>query len=745
MENGIGQHQAPRHYLSYLPQDNSGLADPQSEQVVQTISNDLAELLSSPIAEFWHIVATADSLIACLDSYLRFARRPFDEPHGFPSDAHLQLSRRVFATFSRLITTAGTSARSQNAQILYDRWLLDVPKLLDLAAIYGSDNAKLLQQLLQQVFKVQPQYARDVWDTGPTLTSNLQDVQETCQQAADGLKQDGRNARLLTGLSDGVQYMRDLCMTLCYFLQAYPSGAQLLLQGQASMVSQLTSLHDDLVPQMARAVTCASQHTQSPAAQALHHLRHLIPASQKLTHLLVSQACLQASPVPQLTRPPWGGGQAFNPAARGELLMAAVMAMAQPSQHTQGSATLLKALQGSFGLAAAAQSAIAKGIVQMDIDQQDYLGVLLGDPSSFGSEAGSSALAAAPAGQQSQQALQTYIGQIKEVMPNFGDGFLAAALQHFSYNSEQVIHTLLEGDLPPELKGLDPQMPLQAAGTTGTAGRGVAQPSSNGRTAASEAKWSDLAVAAAAADKPSSGGSNPTLSAQQAARRSAHKATSRMLDARSQAEKAAQLQFADAAQWEYEDEYDDSFDDLAPFGNDGIADAEGDDEGGTAHPGPFTRPGGAKPPGFPTPGRPPAGQQQQKGSKPSKQWVLDGRIYNYKKEGAVEVRSQAEAQQAVQAAADAIHGLGRGGNVPQALPQAAHAGAPGEGDGAHQGPSRDPQAATRGRGGGQRSGSQRGGSSNVQRDHRHKDMHKAAVANHHRKDRALRKQGGPAV
>jgi hypothetical protein len=69
----------------------------------------------------------------------------------------------------------------------------------------------------------------------------------------------------------------------------------------------------------------------------------------------------------------------------------------------------------------------------------------------------------------------------------------------------------------------------------------------------------------------------------------------------------------------------------------------------------------------------------------------------------------------------------------------------GEGDEAHQGTSRDPQAATRGRGGGQRGGAQRGGSNNVQRDHCHKDMHKAAVANHHRKDRALRKQGGPAV
>lgn len=48
-----------------------------------------------------------------------------------------------------------------------------------------------------------------------------------------------------------------------------------------------------------------------------------------------------------------------------------------------------------------------------------------------------------------------------------------------------------------------------------------------------------------------------------------------MLDARTAAEKAAQMQFADAAQWEYEDEYDDSYDDLAPFGNDGVADVEG--------------------------------------------------------------------------------------------------------------------------------------------------------------------------
>ena len=38
-----------------------------------------------------------------------------------------------------------------------------------------------------------------------------------------------------------------------------------------------------------------------------------------------------------------------------------------------------------------------QGTVQMDVDQQDYLGVLLGDPDGFGSSAGSQALKAAPA------------------------------------------------------------------------------------------------------------------------------------------------------------------------------------------------------------------------------------------------------------------------------------------------------------------------------------------------------------
>ena len=70
--------------------------------------------------------------------------------------------------------------------------------------------------------------------------------------------------------ADGAQYLRDTCITLCYFLQAYPPGSQLLLQGHP-IITHLTMLHDDLIPQMAKSVTAAAQHhhPQAPQVESL--------------------------------------------------------------------------------------------------------------------------------------------------------------------------------------------------------------------------------------------------------------------------------------------------------------------------------------------------------------------------------------------------------------------------------------------------------------------------------------------
>lgn len=61
-------------FLPYLPQDNAGLADAQAELVCEIINDEIAELLSHPASELWNAVANDNSLIACLDTYLRYSR-----------------------------------------------------------------------------------------------------------------------------------------------------------------------------------------------------------------------------------------------------------------------------------------------------------------------------------------------------------------------------------------------------------------------------------------------------------------------------------------------------------------------------------------------------------------------------------------------------------------------------------------------------------------------------------------------
>jgi uncharacterized protein YaaW (UPF0174 family) len=42
-------------------------------------------------------------------------------------------------------------ARQEQADLLYRKWLLDVPKLLDIAALYALDNLEMTQQLMIKV------------------------------------------------------------------------------------------------------------------------------------------------------------------------------------------------------------------------------------------------------------------------------------------------------------------------------------------------------------------------------------------------------------------------------------------------------------------------------------------------------------------------------------------------------------------------------------------------------------------
>lgn len=64
----------PDGFMPFLPRDNGGFDEPESEKAVEAINEDWGWLLRLPPADFWAVVQSEESLSKCLDSYLRFKR-----------------------------------------------------------------------------------------------------------------------------------------------------------------------------------------------------------------------------------------------------------------------------------------------------------------------------------------------------------------------------------------------------------------------------------------------------------------------------------------------------------------------------------------------------------------------------------------------------------------------------------------------------------------------------------------------
>ena len=83
-------------------------------------------------------------LIAC------FAASAFQVLHASSGQGHICCYRVT------LEAKPGSPPPVRQAAMLYDLWLLDVPKLLDLAALFGTGSPKLVHRLMQQVIAGRP-------------------------------------------------------------------------------------------------------------------------------------------------------------------------------------------------------------------------------------------------------------------------------------------------------------------------------------------------------------------------------------------------------------------------------------------------------------------------------------------------------------------------------------------------------------------------------------------------------------
>ncbi|XP_077916921.1 activating signal cointegrator 1 complex subunit 2 isoform X6 [Halichoerus grypus] len=404
-----------------------------------------------------------------------------------------RLHRSVFLTFLRMSTHKESKdhfiSPSAFGEILYNNFLFDIPKILDLCVLFGKGNSPLLQKMIGNIFTQQPSYYNDLDETMPTILQVFSNILQHCGLQGDGasatpqkLEERGRltpSDMPLLELKDIVLYLCDTCTTLWAFLDIFPLACQTFQKHD--FCYRLASFYEIAIPELESAMKKRRLEDSKLLGDLWQRLSHSRKKLLEIFHILINQICL----LPVLESS-CDNIQGFIE----EFLQIFSSLLQEKSRFLRDYDTLFPVAddvsllqQASAGLDETRTAYILQAVESAweGVDRrkatdakdppvaEDPNGVIVlaepvGGSSSHpeNSEEEECMGAAAALGPPvCGVELDSLISQVKDLLPDLGEGFILACLEHYTYNPEQVINNILEERLAPALSQLDRSLDRQ--------------------------------------------------------------------------------------------------------------------------------------------------------------------------------------------------------------------------------------------------------------------------------------------
>ncbi|XP_060763553.1 activating signal cointegrator 1 complex subunit 2 [Neoarius graeffei] len=489
-----------RGFVPYTPppEDHSPAEVEEFLERAQFISEDLDWLLSLTHDKFWCQVVFDESLQRCLDSYLRLAPRGIDSSclslSPAVSEAQRCLHRAVFMVFLRMATHKESKENfitpSVFGEIIYDNFLFDIPKILDLCVLFGRGNSQLLHKLIENIFIQQPSYYGDLNETVPSIIQVFNTILERCGLQS-GDTADNKPLKLNThthftamtmreeDLSDLVFYLCDTCTTIHCFLDIFPEACNTF--HRHGFLNRISFFYESAVPDMERAVRKRNfdKCVQEDLWRRLSHSRRRM---LEIAHTLLQHTCLQ--PILEGSENTAAHVEDFLQtfttflqekrflADYDELYPVAedISLLQQAFPHLDDTRTLylLHGVESSWEsvgkkrphtLSAnhSTESSKAGCHSQSSQNVADGEGVELKGATcmiDIPQKGDNGAVCSVSAGE-----LESLLSHIRDLLPDLGEGFVMSCLEAYGYDGELVINNILEDRLTPELRNLDRSMP----------------------------------------------------------------------------------------------------------------------------------------------------------------------------------------------------------------------------------------------------------------------------------------------
>uniref|UniRef100_A0A2K6QNQ2 Activating signal cointegrator 1 complex subunit 2 n=1 Tax=Rhinopithecus roxellana TaxID=61622 RepID=A0A2K6QNQ2_RHIRO len=461
------EQKADRYFVLYKPPPKDNIPALVEEYLERAtfVANDLDWLLALPHDKFWCQVIFDETLQKCLDSYLRYVPRKFDE--GVASapevvDMQKRLHRSVFLTFLRMSTHKESKdhfiSPSAFGEILYNNFLFDIPKILDLCVLFGKGNSPLLQKMIGNIFTQQPSYYNDLDETLPTILQVL--ALDTLQICMCG------------ELKDIVLYLCDTCTTLWAFLDIFPLACQTFQKHD--FCYRLASFYEAAIPEMESAIKKRRLEDSKLLGDLWQRLSHSRKKLIEIFHIILNQICLL--PILESSCDNIQGFieeflQIFSSLLQEKRFLRdydalfpvaediSLLQQASSVLDETRTAYILQAVESAWegvdrrkatdakdpsvteepnGVAVMAEAVSQASSHQENSEEEECMGA-------------AAAVGSAVCGVE----LDSLISQVKDLLPDLGEGFILACLEYYHYDPEQVINNILEERLAPTLSQLD--------------------------------------------------------------------------------------------------------------------------------------------------------------------------------------------------------------------------------------------------------------------------------------------------
>lgn len=491
------EQKADRYFVLYKPPPKDNIPALVEEYLERAtfVANDLDWLLALPHDKFWCQVIFDETLQKCLDSYLHYVPRKFDEwvaPAPEVVDMQKRLHRSVFLTFLRMSTHKESKdhfiSPSAFGEILYNNFLFDIPKILDLCVLFGKGNSPLLKKMIGNIFTQQPSYYNDLDETMPTILQVFSNILQHSGLQGDGASATPQKleerARLtpsdmpLLELKDIVLYLCDTCTTLWAFLDIFPSACQTFQKHD--FCYRLASFYETAIPELESAIKKRRLEDSKLLGDLWQRLSHSRKKLLEIFHTILNEICLL--PVLESSCDSIQGFieeflQIFSSLLQEKRFLRdydALFPVADDVSLLQQASSVLDETRTAYILQAvesawegadrrkaigAKDPPVAENLNGVVATAEPVSGLASHPENSEQVECLGAAAALGPA--VCGVELDSLISQVKDLLPDLGEGFILACLEHYGYDPEQVINNILEERLAPDLSQLDRSLDRQ--------------------------------------------------------------------------------------------------------------------------------------------------------------------------------------------------------------------------------------------------------------------------------------------